>query len=245
MKKEFDDKMTPLYIQIKHFIQEQYINNLEHGDKIPTELELIEQFNVSRITIRKAVNELIQEKLLIKKQGKGTFIIRPKIEKKIVFNNQKNNPISFTELFTSKGYTVSSKNLSLKVEIPNEEISSNLSLSDKDKVIVIERIRYIDGIPMLFERNNLSYEKNRFIMNCKLDELDSIYKILRQNNVEPSCILRWSFEADIAKDIGNLLSIRYGEPLLIYKTLISDKNFIPIHFSEEYFIASKFKFVLE
>jgi DNA-binding GntR family transcriptional regulator len=68
------DHQEPLYIQLKKAIQAAILNDTyRQGEKIPTEPELSEQYNVSRITVRKAVEELVKEGYLIKQQGKGTL----------------------------------------------------------------------------------------------------------------------------------------------------------------------------
>ncbi|WP_300365171.1 GntR family transcriptional regulator [Brachyspira sp.] len=239
----FDDKMTPLYIQVKNFIKEEYLNKLEHGDKIPTELELMEHFNVSRITVRKAVHELLKEQVVVKKQGKGTFVIRKKIEKKIVINSVKNKPVSFSELFSSLGYTVTSKIINISLLDADNDMQSYLMLDKSDKIIVVDRIRTIDNIPV-YEKNYLSYEKYPFLLDGKF-ESDSLYKTLNKNNIFPSYVVRWYLEANIAGNIGKLLSVKYGEPLLIQKVIVGENTNNMIHFTEQYFIASKFKFILE
>ncbi|MEI0563963.1 GntR family transcriptional regulator [Brachyspira pulli] len=239
----FADKMTPLYIQVKNFIKEEYVNKLEHGDNIPTELELMEHFNVSRITVRKAVNELIKEQVLVKRQGKGTFVIRQKIEKKIVINSMRNKPVALSDLFTSSGHIVTSKIINISLSNADKDMQSYLMLDESDKVIVIDRIRTIDNIPM-YEKNYLSYNKYPFLLDGKF-ESDSLYKTLNKNNVFPAYVVRWYLEADIAGNIGKLLSVKYGEPLLIQKVIVAENENNMIHFTEQYFIASKFKFILE
>ncbi|PLV64392.1 GntR family transcriptional regulator [Brachyspira pilosicoli] len=243
MNKNFDDKMTPLYIQIKNFIEEEYINKLEHGDKIPTELELIDIFKVSRITVRKSINELIKEGVLIKRQGKGTFVIRKKIEKKITINSGKNKPESFTSLFSSLGYKVTSKIISINVNSPDKEMKDFLKLDESDKVIVIERIRTVNNIPV-YEKNYLSFNKYSFLIEDNF-VFNSLYEALNNKNIYPAYVVMWYFEADIARNISKLLSVKYGDPLLIQKVLIGENNDNMIHFTEQYFIANKFKFLFE
>jgi GntR family transcriptional regulator len=73
--------ITPLYKQLKAIIKESILNReMEPDQKIPSEIELSNKYKVSRITVRNAISELVEEDLLVKKQGKGTFVTLPKIE---------------------------------------------------------------------------------------------------------------------------------------------------------------------
>ena len=75
---------VPLYRQLKDKILSDISSGkLAEGEKIPTEIELSELYNISRITVRNAVKELVAEGYLVKKQGKGTFVCLPKIERKV------------------------------------------------------------------------------------------------------------------------------------------------------------------
>lgn len=92
------EQAEPLYIQLKKAVQSAIANGaFSSGDKIPTEIELSETYNVSRITVRKAIEELVNEGYLTKRQGKGTFVNAPKIGRKI------EHVISFTAACKANG----------------------------------------------------------------------------------------------------------------------------------------------
>lgn len=75
---------VPLYRQLKDKILSDISSGkLAEGEKIPTEIELSELYNISRITVRNAVKELVAEGYLVKKQGKGTFVCLPKLSVKL------------------------------------------------------------------------------------------------------------------------------------------------------------------
>lgn len=70
---------TPLYKQVYTILKSRIANGeLKPGDKIPTENELIQEYGVSRITIRAAISELVEDRVLERAQGKGTFVCKPK-----------------------------------------------------------------------------------------------------------------------------------------------------------------------
>ena len=87
------ESTVSLYIQLMHIIKEQIHNGTYlEGEQIPTEGELSKMYNISRITIRRAIEELCQQGYLKKIQGKGTFVEAPKIYRKL----EQDNNISFT-----------------------------------------------------------------------------------------------------------------------------------------------------
>ncbi|HFJ8521870.1 TPA: GntR family transcriptional regulator, partial [Enterococcus faecium] len=105
----------PLYLQLKEILKNK-INTGEYPEntKIPAESELIESYEVSRITVRKAVEELVEEGYLLKKQGKGTFVNRHKVFRKIEY------VMGFSESCKSNGFTPTSIVLERKI-IPATE----------------------------------------------------------------------------------------------------------------------------
>ena len=98
MRAFFQNERQPLYIQLKEAIKDEIIKgNLKAGDKIPSEILLQRLYSVSRVTVRKAVNELVKENYLIKLQGKGTYVSQV-----FVFEGRKGIS-SFTELCKLQG----------------------------------------------------------------------------------------------------------------------------------------------
>src|SRR5574341_1099270 len=102
---------VPLYYQLREalltLIKE---GRLKEGDLIPTERELGERFQVSRITVRRAIDELAREGYLVTQQGKGTFVARPKIQRHMTHMK------SFSEEMADEGHRPGSRLLSLRHE---------------------------------------------------------------------------------------------------------------------------------
>ena len=93
----------PLYLQMKELIKSAILSReYKNGEQLPTEPELGEKYGVSRITVRKAVEELCREGFLVKKQGKGTFVKQRKIQRKM------EHLLSFTQACESNGMVPSS-----------------------------------------------------------------------------------------------------------------------------------------
>src|SRR5690625_3765049 len=129
--------MIPVYFKIENDIKEKILSGkYKSGDKIPSENELTEIYDVSRMTVRQAMNNLVNDGYLLKYKGKGTFVSNNKIEKNI------QGVRSFTEEMEASGKKVSSKIISMKEMTPDKSVSEKLFLEKGDKVYKIERIRY-------------------------------------------------------------------------------------------------------
>ena len=128
---------TPLFEQIKEDISEK-IKSGEYiaGHKIPTELELIAEYDVSRITIRRAIEELCKEGILIKKQGKGTFVQEKRIFRKI------EHTVSFSDSCRAGNMTPSAKVTKRKVMLSGDPEIPEHSEFDNTSVVYIQRVIY-------------------------------------------------------------------------------------------------------
>ncbi len=118
------------------------------NEQLALEKEMCEYYNVSRITIKKAVDELVAEGLVVKRRGAGTFVK--------AFDNSDVEGFSMSKQFcgfseTNKGKKVESKVIEFEVIHPDEEIATKLKMSCDDFVYYIIRVRYADGEPIVVE----------------------------------------------------------------------------------------------
>lgn len=142
------DEQSPvaLYHQLKEILMDKIKRKEWLPDtKIPTERELCELYNVSRMTVRLALNELQKEGCLYRKQGKGTFIKTPKIEQRL------QNFYSFSEEIRKMGMTPSASVLRFETVSSNEDIAGALGLKQGDDVYIIKRLRLADQEPFALE----------------------------------------------------------------------------------------------
>ncbi len=240
------DSNIPLYIQIKNIIKEEVIQgSLHYGEKIPTELDLIDTYKVSRITIRKAISELVKENVLIKQQGKGTFVTMPKIERCIhpLFANS-NKVVGFTELLKQQGHIVTSKILSCEVKEATRTQQEHLQLSeDYKRIIEIQRIRCINNKNISFEQVFFPYHLCNFLLNTDIS--GSLYDILNQHNIFPDKTAYFVIEAISAGGKrAKLLEIHPHDPVLYQQVVVIDINNNPTNMSNHYFIGNQYKIIL-
>lgn len=211
----------PLYLQVEEYIKRKIIeDNLNPGEMLPTEVELESLLNVSRTTIRSAIMHLQYNGYVVKQQGKGTFVADATYEEQLPLLK------SFTEDVIARGRITRSIVLVKDLVIPNEELCSKLSIDEKDKVLKLTRIRYVDEEPMQIttsllpvkELNGMSWEDIDFSET-------SLYKSL-----EDAGVVIVSGEERMEVDRADptdvvLLKIESDVPIFVTKRIIfNDMN---------------------
>lgn len=226
----------PLYIQIKDLLkQEIQKGNYKFGDKIPTEPELGERFNVSRVTIRKAIEDLVGEGYLVKRQGKGTFVNQKKMYRKLKY------VMGFTESCIQNDLKPSTKILSIKECRADKDIANRMDVEVGTELLYTKRIRYASGMPLLFENNYFVKQKYDFLL--KEDMNGSLYSILAKYNIFPGTHGEATIELFLADvKLSKLMEVPIGTPFFYMDTIILDQNNEVIHLGHQYYLAEYYKF---
>jgi GntR family transcriptional regulator len=145
--KRDDSEGIPKYIQLSKILKEKIASGEYHADSpIPTEKDLCSQYQVSRITVRQAINTLVQEKLLYREQGRGTYIQPQKLKRDIT------NIYSFTNDMLKLGLRPGSILMEQKIVDAEPEAAERLKLPPKDcRVLRVVRLRLANEIPVIYE----------------------------------------------------------------------------------------------
>lgn len=133
------------YQEIAAYLRE-LIADAQPGDRLPSEAELCERFDVSRMTARHAIQILEREHLVHRTRGKGTFVAARPVPRLL------GSPLSFTASMRQRGMLATTTVLESRYDVPSEEDVKALEIAADDRVAVLERLRCADGIPMAIER---------------------------------------------------------------------------------------------
>lgn len=130
----------PIYKQIENYIKTLIQSQvLKQGELIPSEKQLSEEFNVTRMTVRSALNNLVKDGYITRQRGVGSIVLANKVYDNI-------SAVSgFTEEMKSKGKEVSNILVELNIVEADEELMKKLNLTEKENVWEIKRIRLADG----------------------------------------------------------------------------------------------------
>lgn len=229
---------TPLYKRIAGRIKEDITSGvLKVGDAIPTEAHLSQQFEASRVTVRQAIKLLVEEGLLEKIQGSGTYVSEGKIEHN-VFELQ-----SFTEEMKRLNKVPENRILDFQLVAPSSHVKRYLHLHEDEKVFYVRRQRLVDEVPYVLEDTylpvsmfpNLSYQ---IMTGSKYDYIEK----------ERGMRIKESFQEIIPvlpdQDIATYLNVNRQSPILKVQSYSMFEDETVFEYSEVYFKSEEYKFTI-
>ena len=230
----------PLYIQIAERLISQIESGvLSPGTQLPPERELSTELDVNRMTLRRALQVLDSQGLLIRRHGIGNFISQSKIERQV------KSIFRFNSGMARRGYTPGTKLISVELSRSDRKLAREFGMQSPMMVYNILRVRSINQEPVMLESYKIPVKRFPGLAEFDL-EARSIYeifeeeygvKIIRNRQVlEP--ITATSFEAE-------LLHIDLGDPLMLEKRLSYDAQDIPIEYGLDRYRGDRFRFIAE
>lgn len=219
---------VPLYRQLKDSIL-RMINDgtLIPGTMLPSEAELCQALKVSRPTTRQALAELAIEGYVTKAQGRGTFVSHPRIEGRFLSKLQ-----TFADEIRQDSMTPSTRVLGLEVSEGIPHVNDRLGLPLSAPIVAIKRLRFADGVPVVFVETYLPYRLVPGMLDTDLEE-HSLYETLeRQYGLRVSRVTRVIEAAASTPREAELLLVKQGAPICLVKTVgYTDKTGGPVEFS--------------
>ncbi|MFC7391958.1 GntR family transcriptional regulator [Scopulibacillus cellulosilyticus] len=216
----------PLYMQIRQMLK----NDIQQGkykpdEKIPTEAELCDIYQVSRITIRKAIQELVNDGTLTRIQRRGTFVASNK------FHNELLSVSGFSEFSHQLGMIPNSRILRSEVVQAAKDVSERLRIKEGSPVLELERLMYVNDRPLFYDIAH--YSLIRFPdLEKNIAKDESTYKILSE--VYDTEIVSNDKMIDVigaTKDYAKLLECDIGANLFRIVKVAFDTNDEPVHLS--------------
>ena len=143
----------------------------QEGDRLPPERQLCQEFDVSRSTLRQALDELEERGLISRHQGRGTFVTRPRLQLPIV------GVFSIRDAMEAYGMRMTTRVLNVEVIEASRQLASDLACLPGDDVVFIERLRIGDGEPMVLDTAHLRAELFPGLESVDLEHR-SLYEVL-------------------------------------------------------------------
>lgn len=157
-----------VYLDLKAALDE---GEMRPGEQLPPERELARRYGCSLITVRRALDELAREKRLERTRGRGTFVLRPRIERAL------DGEMSFTEEMQRHGLDPETKLLAARREAASETVAAALQLAPGSPTLYLERLRIANGTPLLLEMVHLPADRFQGLLASDLEH-DSLYDLL-------------------------------------------------------------------
>lgn len=213
----------PLYQQVYRLLRHKIINGeWAPQEAIPTEISLMEKYDVSRATIRQALAELVADGLIERKRGRGSFVAAPSVEQSLV------RILSFTEDMQQRGLKPQTRLISARLMPPTERVAEKLGLSEGEKVARLVRLRLADDVPMSVEVSCLVYRFFPGLLEHDYTQ-NSLRQILQRQYGVRLARAEQTIQAIAAdEEMAELLDVDQGAPLLYIERVSYSDYDVPV-----------------
>ena len=235
--------MKPLYSQVSDYVMEK-IQSGEWpvGYMLPTEMELCEQFNISRPSVRTALLSLVNDGYLVRTKGRGTFVTTPqRVEESTVFIE------SFAEEMHKRGYEVETEVLEFRIMRAEDKICEHLQLQPGANVLKLSRLRYCKDS---FEEGPIVLTTSYYTM--KLDYLQnydfaktSVHQVMQEHNMAKKYTEKHINVAVLDARASRLMFVENGSLALSVTSYTRDLDDELVEYCESFYPADRNEFVLK
>jgi len=227
----------PLYQQIKESLTVAIrAGEFEPHQRLPSERELSEQYGVSRMTVRQALQALVRDGLLYTRVGKGTFVAEPKIDQQL------RRLTGFSQDVTARGGKPSSRVLEAQVVEATPEVAAALRMTPGSEVIRLTRLRLSNDTPLAIETAHLPFARFSGLLSHDF-AVESLYMVLGQEYGVALTEAEQVLEAAVADvDEVRLLELTPPAAVMRMQRLTVDSEGEPVEYVLSTYRGDRYKF---
>lgn len=233
------ERFVPQYYRLENHLRDRIKRGgLKPGDAIPAESQLVQQFKVSRTTVRQALGRLVYEGVIERHRGRGSFVAEPRLQHTKQF-------LSFEEEMRARGAKTSIKLLEMRTEPARGTVAKSLRLPKGAPVVVLERQRLVDGQVVGYE---VRYLPKRIGDALTPDEIHnqplvpSVRRILRKARTRLSLVVS---AASAGPREARCLDTKRGAPLLVRENTWCFEPEGPVQYGLTYFRGDRYQMAVE
>ncbi len=216
---------VPIYIQIREALRAEITGgNLKRGQQLPSENELAARFNVSRMTIRESIEDLVDEVLLYRRHGVGTFVAYPHLQR------DHTRLTSFFDKAENEGVQVQVKLLSLEVIPAAPRVAEALDLEANTHVIRVKTLRYVDGVPITVHDAHIPHKLFPNLVNENL-EVQHLWSLFEKSGYRVRRAIQKLEAREASKEVAHLMKIKEGAPVLFKERTVYADDGTPVEFT--------------
>ena len=222
-----------LYLELLESIKK---GKYKPGERIPAEMQLSQMYEVSRVTVRKALDQLVKDNILIKKHGKGTFVRIPAHVENVFSGG------SFTDTCLRMNAVPSTKIISRCIQHVDSEIADLLSNTD-NQAITITRLRSVNDTPCIVE---IDYFQTSFafLLDEELENSSILQKISERLGLIPSKFEDHFQIKRATKEFSKLLLLPTATPILEVTQTVLTENEEVIYINKQYINSEKYVYAV-
>jgi GntR family transcriptional regulator len=227
----------PLYAQVEEALSGRILRGeLPAGSQLPSEESLIEEFGVSRTTIRTTIQSLVQSGFVEIRRGRGTFVAQPKLTQELT------ELTGFVEDMQVLGRKATARVLGKSVVKASDIVARKLALRPGESVVQIHRVRLADGVPLSFDETYLPEDLGRKIMADDL-ATEPIFSLLEQRYNTPLREAEYQLEASIASPaVAIALNISVGSPVFLIERTSYSAAHRPVDYEKLHYRGDLIRF---
>ena len=233
------DKFVPHYYRLESHLRESIRSGaLRPGDPIPPESHLSQKFGVSRTTVRQALSRLVYEGLITRQRGRGSFVTEPRLEHTKMF-------LSFEEEMRARGAKTSIKLLEMRTEPAHGKVAEALRLPKGASVVVLERLRLVDGRVVGYEIRFLPREIGEALTPDEIHNQPLIPAVQRVTGKPRSRMSLRVMAAAARRKEARALGTKVGVPVLIREHTWYVGSDQPVQYGTSIFRGDRYQMALE
>ncbi|MDL4776529.1 MULTISPECIES: GntR family transcriptional regulator [Thermomonosporaceae] len=213
------------------------LDELGVGDALSSERRLAEELGVSRPTLRAAIDGLVNDGLLERRHGSGTYVAEPRIAVPLTMT-------SFTEDMRRRGMRPDGRVLSFRTETAGARIGRRLALSPVEEVFTIRRLRLADGATMAIET---LYLPRRLLPDLRRQDLEgrSFYDLLRSGGVEIASGTETIEPSVTTAEEAAELGVPVHSPVFLFERVTRDEEGGPLEYVRSLYRGDRYRLQLD
>ena len=228
---------VPLYAQIKDILRARILDgSYQPHQQMPSESEMMASFNVSRITVRQALNDLQNEGLIFRIHGKGTFVSKPKAFQDL------GRLQGFGEAMRQMGYETFARVLSIKSVLPSPQVAERLQLPKRARVTELQRVRFLNREPISLDVTYVPLAIGNRLAKEDLAARD-IFVILENDYGLALGHAELQIGSQLADEtLATQLKVEEGSPVLFIERTTHTADGMPIDYEHLYYRGDAFQY---
>ena len=215
----------PVYVRIRETLRDEITKGLlKRGEKLPPEHELASKFSVSRMTIRESIEDLVNEGLLYRRHGVGTFVAFPHLQR------DHTRLTSFFDKAEEEGIVVRAELLSLEVMTAKPFIARALDLANGSRVIRVKTLRYANNVPITVHEAYVPQKLFASIVNENL-EAQHLWTLFEKCGYKVKRAVQRLEAREAGKELAGLMKIKEGSAILFKERTVYAEDGTPVEFT--------------
>jgi len=216
---------VPVYVQIRESLRAEITGGLlKRGEQLPSENELASKYNVSRMTIRESIEDLVDEGLLYRRHGVGTFVAYPHLQR------DHTRLTSFFDKAENEGIRVQVTLLNLEVALATPKVAQALDIPMGSRIIRVKTLRCVEDIPITVHDAHIPHELFESIVNENL-EAQHLWTLFEKCGYKVKRAVQRLEAREASKEIAHLLKIKEGMPVLFKERTVYADDGTPVEFT--------------